>query len=348
VQLVNLTADDPRLVEFHRGIYWDAFAAQHEPIESWQRALRGEDAYQLTVRLALDGELILGGISYERYPRSGCGFVTYLVVAPAARGFGLGKGLQTAAVADLFAAGAPAVFGEINDPRHDDLEPAEVAVAAARNQRLGARVLETRHVQPALSLTLQRSRPPHDRAAGRSTLPPSCRARSSAASRGSVRRHRGRTARSEMAVGERVRLLLKSPSRGRVKNRAPPSASGARRRLRLLLAQQLSRSARRDAAATSSATSRTSMSSSLSRCFMPSVIMMLQNGQATATVWTPVAMISSVRFTLTRSPCSSMNIRPPPAPQQKPWRLRARAPDPPTLDGGEEWGARRTAVPAPR
>ena len=52
---------------------------------------------------------------------------------------------------------------------------------------------------------------------------------------------------------------------------------------------------------------------------MPSVSMMLQNGQATATASTPVAMISSVRLTFTRWPsCSSMNMRPPPAPQQKP------------------------------
>jgi GNAT superfamily N-acetyltransferase len=210
VQLVDLTADDPRLVAFHRGIYWDAFAEQYEPIESWQRALRGEDAYRLTVRLALDGERILGGISYELYPRSGCGFLTYLVVAPHARGLGLGKGLQTAAVADLFAAGAPAVFGEINDPRTTTLEPAEVAwQRLERNQRWGARVVDTRYVQPALSPTLQRDRGLVLIAlAGAAPLPaelPGAVVRSFLEDLYAVTE--GGPLDSEMTVGERVRLL---------------------------------------------------------------------------------------------------------------------------------------------
>ena len=50
--------------------------------------------------------------------------------------------------------------------------------------------------------------------------------------------------------------------------------------------------------------------------------MTLQNGQPTATVLAPVATSSSARFTFTRLPIfSSMNIRPPPAPQQKPLLL---------------------------
>jgi len=159
IDLVQLTDTDELLPSFHRGIYWDEFAAQHEPLEVWQRALRGELPYELRIELALDGDAILGGIAYERYPRSGCGLVTYMVVAPGARRLGLGKRLQGEAFAELLAAGAPAVFGEINDPRIPSDEPAELAWARlVRNQRWGARVIDTRYVQPALGPGLERDR----------------------------------------------------------------------------------------------------------------------------------------------------------------------------------------------
>ena len=159
MKLVEITADDPRLVEFHRGIYWDAFASQHEPLAAWQRALRGEDAYRLTIRLALDGDAIAGGIAYELYPRSRCGLITYMVIAPTARRIGLGKRLQGEAAAALFADGAVAVFGEINDPRITTIEGAEAAWARLeRNQRWGARVLDIRYIQPALGPALVRDR----------------------------------------------------------------------------------------------------------------------------------------------------------------------------------------------
>ncbi len=53
---------------------------------------------------------------------------------------------------------------------------------------------------------------------------------------------------------------------------------------------------------------------------MPSVIIVMQNGHPTATVFAPVARACSVRSTLTRFPIvSSRKMRPPPAPQQKPF-----------------------------
>ncbi|HEV7557380.1 MAG TPA: GNAT family N-acetyltransferase, partial [Kofleriaceae bacterium] len=141
------------------GIYWDAFAKQHEPIASWQRALRGDDAYRLTIRLALDGDAIAGGIAFELYPRSRCGLITYMVIAPSARRIGLGKRLQGEAVAALFGDGAVAVFGEINDPRITTIEGAEAAwTRLERNQRWGARVLDIRYIQPALGPGLVRDR----------------------------------------------------------------------------------------------------------------------------------------------------------------------------------------------
>jgi GNAT superfamily N-acetyltransferase len=159
VNLVDITADDPRLAEFHRGIYWDAFAKQHEPLATWQRALRGDDAYRLTVRLAVDGDELAGGIAFELYPRSRCGLVTYMVVAPPARRTGLGKRMQREAAAQLFGDGALAVFGEINDPRTTTIEHADAAWARLeRNQRWGARVVDARYIQPALGPGLVRDR----------------------------------------------------------------------------------------------------------------------------------------------------------------------------------------------
>jgi GNAT superfamily N-acetyltransferase len=157
VDLVDLAADDPRLIAFHSGIYWDAFAAQHEPVEAWQRALRGELPHRMTVRLALDddGDAILGGIAFEHYPRSGCGLATYMVVAPVARNSGLGKQLLAGAVDELHAAGAPAVFGEVNDPR---IHGEAARPRLERFLRWGARILEARYVQPSLGPGLARDR----------------------------------------------------------------------------------------------------------------------------------------------------------------------------------------------
>lgn len=101
------------------------------------------------MRLALDGEAIVGGICFERYPKSGVGFATYMVVAPAARGRGLGEQLLRGAVDEL----GGLVLGEVNDPRvRGNWERLE------RFQRWGARVLDARYVQPALGLGLARDR----------------------------------------------------------------------------------------------------------------------------------------------------------------------------------------------
>lgn len=153
IRLVD--ADDAQLAAFHAGIYWDAFAAQHEPLAVWQRARRGELPYTLWIRIALDGDALAGGIAFERYPASGCGLLTYLVVAPGARGRGVGRRLVDDALATL--AGAPAVFGEVNDPRTQRREPADVARGRlAMFERWGARVVPVRYVQPALAPGLAR------------------------------------------------------------------------------------------------------------------------------------------------------------------------------------------------
>jgi len=164
MKIVTVTpADDELLARYYRGIYWDDFAAQHEPLEAWQDALAGRTNYALTIRLAVEDEEILGGISFERYPISGCGLITYMVVAEAARRRGIGKRLQADAIATMFAAGAPAVFGEVNDPRlagggllDEPIE--ETWQRLVRNENWGARVVDCRYIQPALGLGLERDR----------------------------------------------------------------------------------------------------------------------------------------------------------------------------------------------
>jgi GNAT superfamily N-acetyltransferase len=159
--------DESLLDEFHRGIYWDEFAEQQEPVAIWKRALwGGASPYELTIRIAGRAladparRQILGGIAFERYPRSGCGLITYMVIAPEARRHGLGERLQRAARSTLFAAGAPAVFGEVNDPRRigeGANEPLDAMWRRLeRNQAWGARVVDARYVQPALAPGLAR------------------------------------------------------------------------------------------------------------------------------------------------------------------------------------------------
>lgn len=145
IELVDIDADDLRLAAFHAGIYMDAFAAQQEPLAVWQRALRGELAYALTVRLAIEGGAIVGGIAFELYPRSRCGLMTYMVVAPAARRRGLGERLFRGAADDLRARGARAVLGEVHGEER-----------LRRFAKWGAQVVDVPYVQPSLAPGLPR------------------------------------------------------------------------------------------------------------------------------------------------------------------------------------------------
>ena len=162
-------ADEALLDAFHGGIYLDDFREQQEPVAVWKRALwGGASPYELTIELAGRNlrdparREILGGIAFERYPRCGCGLISYMVIAPAARRHGVGRRLQRGAADALFAAGAPAVFGELNDPRRLGEGVAEPLYdmwrRIERNQVWGARIVDARYVQPALAPGLDRDR----------------------------------------------------------------------------------------------------------------------------------------------------------------------------------------------
>ena len=164
IETIILTDRDqhgPLLERFHRELYLSEFTAQAEPLDVWQWALfSGEAPYQMRLRLALDGDVIVGGIAFEQYPKSMCGLVTYAVVAATARGGGLGKELRSGAARTLYADGARSVFGEVNDPRQPHAyEPPETSwKRIERYMRWGSRVLDMRYMQPSLGPGLERDR----------------------------------------------------------------------------------------------------------------------------------------------------------------------------------------------
>jgi GNAT superfamily N-acetyltransferase len=147
--------DEALLDAFYADLYLPAFAHQREPVEAWKRQLW--DARELELVITLAGADLRGpnrrldaGIVAERYPRSRCGFLTYLVVAPHARNAGLGRALLEEARASL-ATRCALVLGEVSDPRTTD-DPARLP----RFLRWGARVLDLPYVQPDLGAGLGR------------------------------------------------------------------------------------------------------------------------------------------------------------------------------------------------
>lgn len=103
--------------------------------------------YTFQARVAVHRHYILGGITYEHYPKSNCGLVTYMVVAPMARNQGLGRTLLDIAARALYDAGAALVLGEVHRDAPERL---------ARFVRWGARALDVPYVQPSLGPGLER------------------------------------------------------------------------------------------------------------------------------------------------------------------------------------------------
>jgi GNAT superfamily N-acetyltransferase len=156
-------ADAPLLARFYEELYLPAFAHQREPLDAWTRQLWGPAApYELSIVLAgaaLDEPArarLDGGIVYERYPSSACGFLTYLVVAPHARRSGLGRSLLDSARARL-APRTRAIFGEVSDPsRLAGAARSDAIARLHRFERWGARILDLEYVQPCLGPGLSR------------------------------------------------------------------------------------------------------------------------------------------------------------------------------------------------
>ena len=147
--VIGVSPDDDELLgAFYAEVYLPAFAHQREPIEAWRSALRGA-GYAFTIVIAGDDlhdrsrRRIDGGVVFERYPSSGGAIITYLVVAPHARGTGLGARLLTRARESLRE--ATIVVAEVHTPDSDE-DRARIAWFA----RHGAGVIDVRYVQPDL------------------------------------------------------------------------------------------------------------------------------------------------------------------------------------------------------
>ena len=100
---------------------------------------------------------ISGMLIFELYRESSCGLLTYLAVAPAGRGRGLGRMLTRRAIEILSeecaeTGGLRAVFAETHDPAL--IDPADDAMSPRDRievmKRLGARLVPVRYVQPEL------------------------------------------------------------------------------------------------------------------------------------------------------------------------------------------------------
>lgn len=159
----------PLLARFYDELYLPAFAHQREPLEAWHEQLWGERPapYDLTITLVVEGDgertdldraRIDGGIVGELYPQSRCAILTYMVVAPEARGAGLGRSLLDDATRELAGRGARAVFAEVRDPAlADSSSAAEARQRLARFQRWGAQVIDHPYVQPDLGFGRDRA-----------------------------------------------------------------------------------------------------------------------------------------------------------------------------------------------
>lgn len=170
--LVSLPEHDDLLDAFYADVYLPAFRHQREPLEVWKRQLGGERTGPILCISVIGNDLhdrerrrIDGGMVAELYPRSGCGLLTYLVVAPGARRRGVGRALLDRS-RELLAERAAArgielglVFGEITDPRGKAGDDAEAAWKRLQQfQHWGAHVVDIAYVQPDLGAGLGRDR----------------------------------------------------------------------------------------------------------------------------------------------------------------------------------------------
>lgn len=154
----DLNSSDHQLLElFYKDLLLPAFGMfrdELEPLSVFQTALQNQTAseYKLHVSVVLNNDQIIAGCSYELYPKSCCGLITYISVKKEFQGKGYGRLLVNHVLSIMSGYGVKALFLETNK----DNVSAEVDVmtpVVRRNvlRRLGFQVVDVDYVQPALS-----------------------------------------------------------------------------------------------------------------------------------------------------------------------------------------------------
>ena len=65
--IVDVAAEDRELLErFYRELYLPAFETQREPLDAWIAALGGDQPYEMHMRIVVEHDRILGGITSTR------------------------------------------------------------------------------------------------------------------------------------------------------------------------------------------------------------------------------------------------------------------------------------------
>ncbi len=163
------TRDQSLLEQVYNELYLVCFTDpdEQEDLEQYRERLFGEQKPppQPKTHFLIAGERLNdpetrsleGMLIFELYRESSCGLLTYLAVAPAGRGRGLGRTLMRRAIEILFvecavSGGLRSVFAETHDPAL--IDPADDAMSPHVRievmKRLGARHVPIRYVQPEL------------------------------------------------------------------------------------------------------------------------------------------------------------------------------------------------------
>lgn len=154
-RLFILTARDRRrLHELHREVLEPSFASDElDSLGTLERSLEHDADPSSTVLVAVDrADEVVGGAVTMRQRGSPVALLAYLAVRPGRRGEGIGSRLLANLSGQYQQEGLALVLGEVEDPRRPALVTGQDPVGRLRlYERVGARLLPVRFVQPALA-----------------------------------------------------------------------------------------------------------------------------------------------------------------------------------------------------
>eukprot|EP00158_Paraphelidium_tribonemae_P009376 Partr_v1_DN28849_c1_g1_i2_m34176 len=145
------------------------FPDELEPVEVFQHAIKSsahDCGYLLNIILLFDDsngeEELVAGCSFELYPRSRCGLLTYIAVLPSRTRQGLARILIAECMSTLKQAAdnkLQALFLETNSDAVDiDVDVMSPSVRRGVLNRLGFEVLDVAYIQPALAIGKEKAR----------------------------------------------------------------------------------------------------------------------------------------------------------------------------------------------